>query len=609
MPRRFVTLTLLCSLAALTAVFAVAAQGQDAEKEPEKKDPESEVRQAPRVLDRRQWRISELIEDAAFTDVAGKEGKLSDYAGQTLVVFTTNTTCPLCKKFMPTLAEYETAYADKAKFLFVNVTEGETVEEANACIKAAGFKGRYVLDPKASIGKALRASTTTDCFVLDGSRTLQYRGAVDDQYGIGYMLDKPRMSYLKLALDSVLAGSQPLVQATWAPGCDLDLGLTELKAGGTVTWHNRVSRIIAQNCQECHRAGENGPFELMTYADVKAQKAMIKKVVKNRTMPPWFATPEVGHFRNDRSLTERDQQDLLNWIDGGMPEGDAKEGAKARTWPEGWLIGKPDVVLSIPEVNKVPAKGEVKYRYTRVETNFEEDRWVKAMEIRPSAPQVVHHVLVFLEYPKKHPRAKEQPNDMGGLGGYFMGMVPGQGHIVMPEGQAKFLPKGATMVFQIHYTTNGTAAEDQTKMALIFNDGPPSVEVTTKGIANTFFRIPAGDDNYKITSSWTVPKDIKILSFDPHAHVRGKAWKYEALYPDGTRELLIDIPHYDFNWQLLYELIEPKELPKGTKIICTAWYDNSDKNPANPDPSKDVYFGEQTWEEMMIGYVNYIPVK
>ncbi len=510
---------------------------------------------------------------------------------------------------MPTLAEYEKAYADKAKFLFLNVTEGETVEEAKACIEAAGLKGRYVLDPKAEIGKALRAVTTTDCFVLDASRTLQYRGAVDDQYGIGYTLDKPRISYLKLALDAVLAGGQPLYQATWAPGCDLDLGLSELKAGGTVTWHNRISRIIEQNCQECHRAGENGPFELMTYADVKAQKAMIKKVVKNRTMPPWFATAETGHFRNDRSLTERDQQDLLNWIDAGMPEGDAKAGAKARAWPVGWRIGKPDVVLQIPEVNKIPAKGEVKYRYTRVETTFGEDKWVKAMEIRPSAPQVVHHVLVFLEYPRNHPRAKEQPNDMGGLGGYFMGMVPGQGHIIMPEGQAKFLPKGATMVFQIHYTTNGTAAEDQTQMALIFNDGPPAVEVTTKGIANTFFRIPAGDDNYKITSSWTVPKDIKLLSFDPHAHVRGKAWKYEALYPDGTRETLIDIPHYDFNWQLLYELQEPITLPKGTKIICTAWYDNSDKNPANPDPGKDVYFGEQTWEEMMIGYVNWIPAK
>ena len=602
MSRRFAYLGLL-SLALLCVIFAVQAQDTD------QPDPEAEVRQAPRVIDRRQWRVGELIEDIAFTDITGKAGKLSDCTDHTLVIFTTNTTCPLCKKYLPTLAEYEKAYAAKVKFLYLNVTEGETATKAAEVVKSAGLTGRYVLDPKAELGKALRADTTTDCFVLDASRTLQYRGAVDDQYGIGYALDKPRVSYLKQALDAVLAGNQPIYQATWAPGCDLDLGLTELKAGGSVTWHSRVSRIIAQNCQECHRAGENGPFELMTYADVKAQRGMIKKVVKNRTMPPWFATPGVGHFRNDRSLTDRDREDLLSWLENGLPEGDAKEGAKARNWPEGWRIGKPDQVFELPEVQKIPAKGEVKYRYIRVDSNFTEDKWVKAMEIRATAPQVVHHVLVFLEYPRNHPRAKEQPKDMGGLNGYFMGMVPGQGHIIMPEGQAKFIPKGATFVFQIHYTANGTEAEDQSKMGLIFNDGPPAVEVNTKGVSNTFFRIPAGDDNYKVTSSWTVPQDIKVLAFDPHAHVRGKAWKYEALYADGKRETLIDIPKYDFNWQLLYELQEPLTLPKGTKIICTAWYDNSDKNPANPDPTKDVFFGEQTWEEMMIGYVNWIPAK
>lgn len=600
MPRRLLTLT-LCSLATLCAVFA--AQAQDSEK------PDNELRQAPRVIDRRQWRVGELIEDIAFTDITGKPGKLSDYAGQTLVIVTTNTTCPLCKKYWPTLAEYEKAYGAKVQFLYVNVTEGETAEKCAEVVKATGLKGRYVLDPKAELGKALRADTTTVCFVLDGSRTLQYRGAVDDQFGIGYALNKPRVSYLKQALDAVLAGNQPIYQATWAPGCELDLDLPELKPEGKVTWHGRVSRIIAQNCQECHRAGENGPFELMTYADVKAQRAMIKKVVKNRTMPPWFASPEVGHFRNDRSLTERDREDLLWWLDNGLPEGDAKDGAKARTWPEGWRIGKPDQVLELPEVQKVPAKGEVKYRYVRVDSNFTEDKWVKAMEIRATAPQVVHHVLVFLEYPRNHPRAKEQPKDMGGLNGYFMGMVPGQGHIILPEGQAKFIPKGATFVFQLHYTANGVEAEDRTKLGLIFNDGPPAVEVQTKGISNTFFRIPAGADNFKVTSSWTVPDDITLLSFDPHSHVRGKAWRYEALYADGRRETLLDIPRYDFNWQLLYELQEPITLPKGTKIVCTAWYDNSENNPANPDPTKDVYFGEQTWEEMMIGYVNWISAK
>lgn len=594
-------LLLVAALPAVLLSFVSAAFSQ--EGEPEKTE---ELRQPPRLLDHRQYRVGELIEDVAFTDIKGKAGKLSDYAGKTLVVFTTNTTCPLCKRYAPSLVEFEKAYGEKGvQFLYLNVTEGETVESAQKAVKDYGFTARYVLDPTALLGKALRALTTTDAFILDGARTLRYRGAVDDQYGIGYMLDKPRVHYLRDALNAVVAGEDPMFKATWAPGCDLALELGELKAPSGVTWHSRVSRIIQANCQECHRDGENGPFELMTYAQVKAQRGMIKKVVKNRTMPPWFADETVGHWRNDRSLSERDREDLLAWLDNGLPEGDAKDAAQERKWPQGWRIGRPEAVLELPEVQKIPAKGEVKYRYVNVETNFEEDRWVQAMEIRPTAPQVVHHVLVFLKYPRKHPRAKEQPNDMGGLNGYFMGMVPGQGHVQFPEGQAKFLPKGATLVFQLHYTANGAEAEDKTKMGLIFAPGAPAVEVHTKGIANTFFRIPAGADNHAITASWTLPQAARILSFDPHAHVRGKAWRYEVLWPDGKRETILEIPRYDFNWQLLYELAEPLDLPKGAKIIVTAWYDNSDKNPANPDPKADVFFGEQTWEEMMIGYVNW----
>ncbi|MCB9933169.1 MAG: redoxin family protein [Planctomycetes bacterium] len=592
----------ICMLLGLAAAAGVVLS-QDAGEELE------DVRQAPKLVDPRAHNIGRLIPDLEFTDTEGKAGKLSDYKDkQALVIAVTNKGCPICKKYAPVLNEIVKAYSEKnVAFLLLNPMENESVEECKDAIGRYGFTARYVPDPKGVIAKALKVNSTGDCFVLDAARTLRYRGAVSDQFGLGYNLDEPRFNYLTDAIDSVLAGREVAVPATWAPGCLLEL--EAVAATGEITWHNRVSRIVRDNCQECHRAGENGPFELMTYADVKANRTMIKRQVKNKLMPPWFANPEHGEFSNDRSLSDEDREALLGWIDNGCPEGDAKDAPLPRKFTEGWKIGEPESVLQIPQPITVPAKGKVEYQYVKVKTSFDEDKWVQAMEIRPSAPQVVHHVLIFLKYPRNHPRASEQPDDRGGLAGYFMGMVPGQGEIVFPEGMGKFLPKGAEMTFQIHYTPNGEEVQDQPRLGMIFCKEKPKKEVTTTGVSNVFFEIPAGADNHEVKAIHVAQQDMRVLSLMPHMHVRGKAYKYVAKLPSGEEITLLDIPRYDFNWQLVYVLREPIDLPKGSKIYATGWYDNSDKNPANPDPTKKVGFGEQTWQEMQIGYVNWIPVK
>ncbi|MCA8934723.1 MAG: redoxin domain-containing protein [Planctomycetes bacterium] len=595
-------LLLLMGFAMVAGVTGIVSS-QEAEEELE------DVRQGPKLVDPRDYRIGQLIEDAEFTDTEGKKGKLSDYADKkALVIAVTNKGCPICKKFAPVLNQIVIDYAERdVAFLLLNPMENETVEDCKGAIERYKFTARYVSDPSGAIAKSLRVNSTGDCFVLDSSRTLRYRGAVSDQFGFGYNLDAPRMTYLRDAIDSVIAGSNVFYPATWAPGCLLEFEAT--KATGEVTWHNRVSRIVQENCQDCHRAGENGPFELMTYEDVKGNRSMVKRQVKQRLMPPWFANPEHGDFSNDRSLSDEDREALIGWIDNGCPEGDPKDAVAPKNWAEGWKIGKPEVVFQIPKEMTIPATGAVEYQYINVETTFEEDRWVQAMEIRPTAPQVVHHVLVFLKYPRNHPRADEQPQDRGGLNGYFMGMVPGQGDITFPEGQGKFLPKGATMVFQIHYTTNGEEAVDQTKLGMIFCKERPETEITTTGISNVFFEIPPGAENHEVKAIFIAKKKMRLLSLMPHMHVRGKAYKYVAKLPDGTEKVLLDVPRYDFNWQLLYILREPIDLPKGTKIYATGWFDNSDKNPANPDPKKKVRFGEQTWEEMQIGYINWYPLE
>jgi peroxiredoxin len=607
------TLSLVLSLGALVGGVALSQDAEPGDGKPaeDEKPAEGEnpvelepVRQAPKPLDPRQWRIGHLVDDIEFTDTEGKKGKLSDYKGKLLVVAITNASCPICKRFAPTLNELHAEYAEKGiEFLLVNPMEHETLDDCKDAVKRYEFKARYVPDPKALIAKALKADTTGDCFVLDGARTLRYRGAVSDQYGFGYSLDEPRAPYLRLALNALLAGEEIYTPATWAPGCELDLEPS--KPSGEITWHNRVSRIVQDNCQSCHRAGEAGPFELMTYKDATGNRAMIKRQVTQRLMPPWFANPKHGDWSNDSSLSDADREDFLAWIENGCPEGDAKDAPLAKKWVEGWKIGKPDVVFEIPEAFKVKKSGKIDYLYQKLETTFEEDRWVESMEIRPTAPQNVHHVLIFLEYAKDHPRAAEQPNDRGGINGYFMGQVPGMGHITFPPGMGKFLPKGATIHFQLHYITNGEEAEDRTRFAMTFCDEKPKIEVETKGIANPFFRIPPGADNHEVKSSYTLRKKMRVLSLMPHMHLRGKAYRFVAELPDGTEQVLLDVPRYDFNWQLVYILREPIDLPKGAKIVCTGWFDNSDKNPANPDPTATVRFGEQTWEEMQIGYVTW----
>jgi hypothetical protein len=382
------------------------------------------------------------------------------------------------------------------------------------------------------------------------------------------------------------------------------LALEQKAAASTgITYHNRISRIVQNNCVECHRPGENGPFELLTYADVKGNAAMIKKVVTKKTMPPWQADNTTAHaFGNNRALSDRDREDLINWITAGMPEGDKTDGPVAIKFAEGWRIGKPDFVAESALVQKIPAKGTVPYRHSYAMTTFNEDKWITAMEIRPTSPEVVHHLLVFIAYPLGDPRNREALKQFnGGLKGYFAGMVPGQGHITFPEGTAKLLPKGAILVFQIHYTPNGKEVEDRPRIGFKFGE-KPQYEVKTSAASTRRFEIPANTNNYQVEAVHNFTEPTRLLSVNPHAHVRGKAWKYELIQPDGKSEVILNVPHYDFNWQIEYQFGQPIDVPAGAKLKVTAWYDNSKDNPANPDPNNKVKFGDQTWDEMMIGY-------
>jgi hypothetical protein len=324
-------------------------------------------------------------------------------------------------------------------------------------------------------------------------------------------------------------------------------------------------------------------------------------------MPPWFAAPppdgETSHWRNDRSLAAADKADLLAWLAGDKPEGDPADAPLPRVFPEGWNIPAPDAVLELPRAVAIKAEGTMPYQVLRVETTFAEDKWVQAYEVQPTARAVVHHVIV-----KVHPKGAKAVAD-GDVAsereGFFAAYVPGNGHAVFPAGFAKKIPAGATVSFQMHYTPNGRATTDRTRLGLVFAKEPPRHVLQVIGLLNHRLRIPPGAARHPETATVTLPAPATILGFMPHMHVRGAGARYEAILPDGTRRLLLDVPQYDFNWQLPYRFAEPPTFPRGTRLVYTAWYDNSAGNPANPDPTKTVRWGPQTFEEMMLGYVEY----
>ena len=556
-------------------------------------------REAPKPVPPQSVGVGRLAPDLTATAVGGKPVSLGALAksSKAVVVAVTSTSCPLSRKTLPTLAKLEAEFTSQGvAFVYVNPVATDDGAAIAKAVAANGLKGAYVADPTGAFAAGLGATSTGDLFVLDAKRTLAYRGAVDDQYGVGYALDAPKSRYAHAALTALLAGKPVLVPATTAPGCALDLAPPVETSFAAVTYHDRVSRILAANCVQCHRDGGVGPFKLDTLADAAAHKAMVRKVVEAGTMPPWHAAPQPGHWANDRSLPPADRADLLAWLKNGLPPGDPADAPLPRTFPDDWAIGTPDLVLQLPKPIAVKATGTMPYQTVSVETGLTAETWVQAVEIRPTDRAVVHHVLVFADGAKGR---------LGERDGYFAAYVPGNSHQAFPAGFAKKLPAGARLRFQIHYTPAGTATTDQLRIGLKFAAGPPDRELKVAGLANHAIEIPPNAANHKEVASIRVPADAVVLAFMPHLHVRGKACQYELTTPDGATTTLLDVPHYDFNWQLRYELAEPLKVPKGSTLRFTVWYDNSRGNPANPDPSATVRWGPQTTDEMLLGYLDY----
>jgi hypothetical protein len=364
------------------------------------------------------------------------------------------------------------------------------------------------------------------------------------------------------------------------------------------TFTKDVAPIFYKACIECHRATMFAPMPLATYEDARPYVRAIKQRVSARTMPPWGADMPHGMFRNDPRLTDQEVATIVSWIDGGAPKGDVSDMPTMPALTDGWTIGKPDAVFSMTEDFKIPATGTIEYKYIRIPMNLPEDRWYTAVEIKPSARAHVHHIIAYTE---PHSDAPPRPGSTFGPTN-ITGVSPNKPGLVFEPGIAKLLRAGHDIIVQMHYTTNGKEDVDRTQIGFIFAKEPPK-QIHVTGLAvQPRFVIPAGDGNAEVTAVTELKQDVMMTSLTPHMHVRGKDMKYTATYPDGTSEVLLNVQRYEFNFQITYELAKPKLLPKGTKIEVVAHFDNSPGNKFNPDPTKDVKWGDQTWEEMMIGF-------
>ncbi len=405
------------------------------------------------------------------------------------------------------------------------------------------------------------------------------------------------------------------------------------------TFTKDVAPILYKNCTTCHRPGGLGPFSLMDYDSAKANVDDLRDAVRSGYMPPWHAEGPHGTFSNDRRLSALEKSTLLRWIDAGAKQGDVKQAPPKPVYATGWEIGTPDAIVTMTEDFTVPASGTVEYQYFEIPTNFTEDKWVSAIEFMPGAREVVHHVLVYAKVPVRPNAAPAAPRPAGSpaprplfvpkpqydspedpprqdlrhgpprqLGVLIGGTAPGTNVMTFPKGTAARLRAGTVLTFQMHYTAHGHERKDRTSVGFRFASEMPDEEMRMSAYINGAFTLPAGQKDIAVTAELEPTEPIKIWGLLPHTHLRGTRWKYSLEKPDGTSQVVLDVPRYDFNWQTYYFFKEPLDVPAGAKLVSTAWYDNSATNKSNPDAGKDVKWGDQTWEEMQYtGFLYTVP--
>ena len=537
-------------------------------------------------------------------DQTGRYHELRRYGrdAKAIVIYSTGNGCPIARLTASKLMTLRDQFGPQG-VIFLMLNANPLDDRKSVAEEATAYKIDIpiLIDDTQLVATQLGITRTCEALVITpGNWEIAYRGAIDDS--VDYEAQKPeaKAKYLEDAIKNVLAETPVKLASTEVKGCLIDIEPLPTN----VSYAKDIAPIIKSHCVECHRPGNIGPFAFAGYDSTKKRSNMMREVLMSRRMPPWHADAPEGIFKNDSSLNRDEMRTLIAWYEAGAPQdGEADPLAEVGNLPaDEWTLGKPDLVIEAPK-QTIPATGTVPYISVEVPSGLTEDKWVRAAVVQPSNLAVTHHALVFLRYPDAI--RDQEPDFDGGLGGYFGGYVPGQAPAFFPEGTAKWIPAGVTFEFQLHYTTSGKEEADQIKLGLYFTDEKPERLYVTNAGSTGDFEIPPNTYDSPAETFFNFYRDSELYSFAPHMHYRGSHMKFDAFYPDGSVETLLSVPNYQFNWQTAYTFAEPKKIPGGTRVRISGGFDNSVRNAANPDPNTAVRFGEQTWEEMFVSYVNY----
>ena len=555
--------------------------------------------------------------DRTLDRTGGSAVALSEVAGdaRAVAVVFVGTQCPLVRATLPRLLRE--AADPRVRIVLVDANRQDSPDDLAAFaeefeLAAAGVP--LLRDAGNRLADDLAAARTPEAFLFGpaegGVRELKYRGLVDRRFGVGVVRPAETRDDFGDALAAALAGEPVAVPVTEVEGCKIGRE-KEVEPDAAVTWANGAAAVVFDNCLPCHREGEAAPMPLADAREAAGWGETIAEVVTSGRMPPWHADPAHGTFANDARLTPDEKATLLAWCAAGCPLGDPAEAPEPPAFAEGWRIGEPDAVFAMAdEPIAVPAEGTLDYEYLRVDPHFAKDRYVVAAEPRPGDRRAVHHIIVRVLAPPKPGERRRPRIDPGDA---LIGYAPGLPPMELAPGQAFKIAAGSRLLFEVHYTATGTATEDLSRVGLKFADPAdvaahesgerPFTLVKSVAVMNPRFTIPPGAAAHEVVAERTVPRDLTVLALTPHMHYRGAAFRYDLTTPGGETTTLLNVPRYDFNWQHRYDLAEPLRVMKGSRITATAVYDNSAGNPANPDPTAAVRWGEQSWEEMMIGFV------
>lgn len=544
---------------------------------------------------------NEPVLNFALLDHRGRMHELRRLDASVVVLFFTANECPVARQCAAKLREVQERFS--ARGVSVLLVNASSADDRKSIAKEARELGIWHLptlkDDTQGVARHLGVRRTGEAIAISTKDwSVIYRGAIDDQLVEGASKPKPTERYLETALSEFLDGKPVTTGKTVARGCVIHFDGGDGPDAAPVSFAKDVVPILEAKCVSCHSPGNIGPWAMTSHRKVEGMASMIEEVLLTRRMPPWDADPHVGKFANDASLTVAEAQTLLRWVHQGAARGDGPdplENLKVPAQPE-WPLGQPDLVLRLPEPQQIPANGVLDYRHIEVPAGNAADAWVGGVYVKVGNRKVLHHVIA---------RIKDRgEKDHLGQNEMFVGWAPGATQERYPQGAGKFLPKNAKFDLELHYTTSGSAQTDATEIGLYLLKEPPTHRFESVPVVNYQFEIRPGDPDSQAQGLYCFPQDATLHSVTPHMHFRGKWMRFEMLQPDGKRDVVASIPRYDFNWQLTYDLAKPRKIARGTWVTLDGAFDNSAKNPANPDPKKTVHWGEQSWDEMFLGWYN-----